>query len=163
MFPTFGLGTILPFTNLSPLRTSLDISVEMIQWSKSTIYVQTFSSLDLSLLFNSQLKFPQLLLILRSWDLYMTWSFCSAVGYLRLGSSISTVATHTVQNMHSFSLWGTLDKIHQIFQYIPLSLCSLRFEFSVSCEEAGTRKVDVAVKNDRMFHTRERREIGMVM
>lgn len=39
---------------------------------------------------------------------------------------------------------------------------SLRFEFDMSLEEAGTRKLDVAVKNNRMFHTRERKEIGMV-
>ncbi|KAJ8410630.1 hypothetical protein AAFF_G00195340 [Aldrovandia affinis] len=38
-----------------------------------------------------------------------------------------------------------------------------KFEFSVSLEEARTRKLDVAVKNNRMFHTRERKEIGMVL
>uniref|UniRef100_A0A673AJL2 Extended synaptotagmin-3 n=1 Tax=Sphaeramia orbicularis TaxID=375764 RepID=A0A673AJL2_9TELE len=37
-----------------------------------------------------------------------------------------------------------------------------RFEFDVSLEEAKTRKLDVAVKNSRMFHTRERKDIGMV-
>uniref|UniRef100_A0A8C7RIL6 Extended synaptotagmin-like protein 3 n=1 Tax=Oncorhynchus mykiss TaxID=8022 RepID=A0A8C7RIL6_ONCMY len=37
-----------------------------------------------------------------------------------------------------------------------------KFEFDMSLEEAGTRKLDVAVKNNRMFHTRERKEIGMV-
>uniref|UniRef100_A0A8C7VV29 C2 domain-containing protein n=1 Tax=Oncorhynchus mykiss TaxID=8022 RepID=A0A8C7VV29_ONCMY len=36
-----------------------------------------------------------------------------------------------------------------------------KFEFDMSLEEAGTRKLDVAVKNNRMFHTRERKEIGM--
>uniref|UniRef100_UPI003AAF52BC extended synaptotagmin-3 n=1 Tax=Centroberyx gerrardi TaxID=166262 RepID=UPI003AAF52BC len=38
-----------------------------------------------------------------------------------------------------------------------------KFEVSVSLEEAETRKLDVAVKNNRMFHTRERKEIGMVL
>ncbi|KAJ8012481.1 hypothetical protein DPEC_G00043260 [Dallia pectoralis] len=38
-----------------------------------------------------------------------------------------------------------------------------KFDFNVSMEEAGTRKLDVAVKNNRMFHTRERNEIGMVL
>ncbi|KAM4609367.1 extended synaptotagmin-3 isoform 2-T2 [Polymixia lowei] len=38
-----------------------------------------------------------------------------------------------------------------------------KFEFDVSLEEAVTRKLDVAVKNNRMFHTRERKEIGMVL
>uniref|UniRef100_A0A667YN89 Extended synaptotagmin-like protein 3 n=1 Tax=Myripristis murdjan TaxID=586833 RepID=A0A667YN89_9TELE len=38
-----------------------------------------------------------------------------------------------------------------------------KFEFDVSLEEAGTRKLDVAVKNNKMFHTRERKEIGMVL
>ncbi|XP_019910686.3 extended synaptotagmin-3 isoform X2 [Esox lucius] len=38
-----------------------------------------------------------------------------------------------------------------------------KFEFNVSLADAGTRKLDVAVKNNRMFHTRERNEIGMVL
>ncbi|KAM4559122.1 extended synaptotagmin-3 [Odontesthes bonariensis] len=38
-----------------------------------------------------------------------------------------------------------------------------KFEFDMSLEEAQTRKLDVAVKNNRMFHTRERNDIGMVM
>uniref|UniRef100_A0AAQ5XPL3 Extended synaptotagmin-3 n=1 Tax=Amphiprion ocellaris TaxID=80972 RepID=A0AAQ5XPL3_AMPOC len=38
-----------------------------------------------------------------------------------------------------------------------------KFEFDVSLHEAHTRKLDVAVKNNRMFHTRERKDIGMVM
>ncbi|KAI4875641.1 hypothetical protein NFI96_006378 [Prochilodus magdalenae] len=37
-----------------------------------------------------------------------------------------------------------------------------KFEFSVSSEEAKTRTLDVSVKNNRMFHTRERKEIGKV-
>ncbi|XP_051564335.1 extended synaptotagmin-3 [Myxocyprinus asiaticus] len=37
------------------------------------------------------------------------------------------------------------------------------FEFSVSMEEARTRKLDVAVKNNKMLHKRERKEIGMVL
>lgn len=37
-----------------------------------------------------------------------------------------------------------------------------RFEFDVSLEEAQTRKLDVAVKNNKMFHTRERKDIGIV-
>lgn len=37
-----------------------------------------------------------------------------------------------------------------------------RFEFSVSLEEAKSRKLDVAVKNNRMFYVRERKEIGTV-
>ncbi|KAI2660612.1 Extended synaptotagmin-3 [Labeo rohita] len=36
------------------------------------------------------------------------------------------------------------------------------FEFAVSLEEAKTRKLDVAVKNNKMLHKRERKEIGMV-
>lgn len=38
-----------------------------------------------------------------------------------------------------------------------------KFEFSVPLEEARSRKLDVSVKNNRMFHTRERKEIGMVL
>lgn len=38
-----------------------------------------------------------------------------------------------------------------------------KFEFDVSYEEAKSRKLDVAVKNHRMFHTRERKDIGMVL
>ncbi|KAL7866084.1 hypothetical protein SRHO_G00113310 [Serrasalmus rhombeus] len=38
-----------------------------------------------------------------------------------------------------------------------------KFEFSVTLEEAKTRTLDVSVKNNRMFHTRERKEIGMVL
>ncbi|KAK2906311.1 extended synaptotagmin-3 [Channa argus] len=37
-----------------------------------------------------------------------------------------------------------------------------KFEFSVSLEDAQSRKLDVAVKNNKMFHTRERKDIGMV-
>uniref|UniRef100_A0A7N5ZYA0 C2 domain-containing protein n=1 Tax=Anabas testudineus TaxID=64144 RepID=A0A7N5ZYA0_ANATE len=36
-----------------------------------------------------------------------------------------------------------------------------KFEFQVTLEEAQTRKLDVAVKNNKMFHTRERKDIGM--
>ncbi|XP_028992074.1 extended synaptotagmin-3 [Betta splendens] len=38
-----------------------------------------------------------------------------------------------------------------------------KFEFDVSLEEAQTRKLDVAVKNNKMFHRRERKDIGMVL
>ncbi|XP_069554961.1 extended synaptotagmin-3 isoform X2 [Brachyistius frenatus] len=38
-----------------------------------------------------------------------------------------------------------------------------KFEFDVSLEEAQTRKFDVAVKNNKMFHIREKKDIGMVM
>ncbi|KAM9364355.1 extended synaptotagmin-3 [Pholidichthys leucotaenia] len=38
-----------------------------------------------------------------------------------------------------------------------------KFEFDVSLEEARTRKLDVSVKNNKMFLTRERKDIGMVM
>lgn len=38
-----------------------------------------------------------------------------------------------------------------------------KFEFDVSLKDAATRKLDVAVKNNRTFHTRERKEIGMVL
>ncbi|KAJ3591804.1 hypothetical protein NHX12_006936 [Muraenolepis orangiensis] len=38
-----------------------------------------------------------------------------------------------------------------------------KFEFNVSEEEALSRKLDIAVKNNRMFHSRERKEIGMVL
>uniref|UniRef100_A0A672RDG5 Extended synaptotagmin-3-like n=1 Tax=Sinocyclocheilus grahami TaxID=75366 RepID=A0A672RDG5_SINGR len=37
------------------------------------------------------------------------------------------------------------------------------FEFAMSMEEARTRKLDVAVKNNKMLHKRERKEIGMVL
>ncbi|TRZ02742.1 hypothetical protein DNTS_005425 [Danionella cerebrum] len=37
------------------------------------------------------------------------------------------------------------------------------FEFAVSSEEAKNRKLDVAVKNNKMLHKRERKEIGMVL
>ncbi|XP_026073997.1 extended synaptotagmin-3-like [Carassius auratus] len=37
------------------------------------------------------------------------------------------------------------------------------FEFAVSLEEARTRNLDVAVKNNKMLHKRERKEIGMVL
>uniref|UniRef100_A0A8C2G383 Extended synaptotagmin-3-like n=1 Tax=Cyprinus carpio TaxID=7962 RepID=A0A8C2G383_CYPCA len=36
------------------------------------------------------------------------------------------------------------------------------FEFAVSMEEARTRKLDVAIKNNKMLYKRERKEIGMV-
>ncbi|KAM6934528.1 extended synaptotagmin-3 [Xenentodon cancila] len=38
-----------------------------------------------------------------------------------------------------------------------------KLEFDVSFEEAKTRTLDVSVKNNRMFHTRESKDIGMVM
>lgn len=38
-----------------------------------------------------------------------------------------------------------------------------KFEFDVPLQEAQTRKLDVAVKNHKMFHTRERTDIGMVL
>ncbi|XP_027008331.1 extended synaptotagmin-3 [Tachysurus fulvidraco] len=38
-----------------------------------------------------------------------------------------------------------------------------KFDFSVTLEEAKSRMLDVSVKNNRMFHTRERKEIGMVL
>uniref|UniRef100_A0A8D2ZQZ5 Extended synaptotagmin-3 n=1 Tax=Scophthalmus maximus TaxID=52904 RepID=A0A8D2ZQZ5_SCOMX len=38
-----------------------------------------------------------------------------------------------------------------------------KFEFNVPLQEAQTRKLDVAVKNSKMFHSRERKDIGMVM
>ncbi|XP_073329093.1 extended synaptotagmin-3 isoform X2 [Pagrus major] len=38
-----------------------------------------------------------------------------------------------------------------------------KFEFDVPLEEVKTRKLDVSVKNNKMFHTRQRKDIGMVM
>ncbi|XP_059199642.1 extended synaptotagmin-3 isoform X2 [Centropristis striata] len=38
-----------------------------------------------------------------------------------------------------------------------------KFEFDVSLQEAQNRKLDVSVKNGKMFHSRERKDIGMVM
>ncbi|KAL2081152.1 hypothetical protein ACEWY4_023005 [Coilia grayii] len=38
-----------------------------------------------------------------------------------------------------------------------------KLECSVSLEEASTRKLDVSVKNNRMFHIRQRKEIGMAV
>ncbi|TNN79436.1 Extended synaptotagmin-3 [Liparis tanakae] len=38
-----------------------------------------------------------------------------------------------------------------------------KFEFDVSLHEAQTRKLDVALKNGKMFHSRDRKDIGMVM
>ncbi|XP_034549314.1 extended synaptotagmin-3 [Notolabrus celidotus] len=38
-----------------------------------------------------------------------------------------------------------------------------KFEFDVTLEEAQARKLDVSVKNNKMFYTRERKDIGMVM
>ncbi|XP_019118935.2 extended synaptotagmin-3 [Larimichthys crocea] len=38
-----------------------------------------------------------------------------------------------------------------------------KFEFDVSLEEVKNRKLDVSVKNNKMFYTRERKDIGMVM
>ncbi|XP_077584100.1 extended synaptotagmin-3 [Stigmatopora nigra] len=38
-----------------------------------------------------------------------------------------------------------------------------KFEFDVSLEEAMTRTLDVAVKNNKMFHRRERKDIGTVL
>ncbi|XP_077472659.1 extended synaptotagmin-3 [Stigmatopora argus] len=38
-----------------------------------------------------------------------------------------------------------------------------KFEFDVSLEEALTRALDVAVKNNKMFHRRERKDIGTVL
>lgn len=45
---------------------------------------------------------------------------------------------------------------------LVLTLGYYRFEFDVSLEEARSRKLDVAVKNNKMFYTRERKDIGMV-
>lgn len=45
---------------------------------------------------------------------------------------------------------------------LVLTLGYCRFEFDVSLEEAQSRKLDVAVKNNKMFYTRERKDIGMV-
>ncbi|XP_061923592.1 extended synaptotagmin-3 [Entelurus aequoreus] len=38
-----------------------------------------------------------------------------------------------------------------------------KFEFDVSLEGAQNRSLDVAVKNNRMFHRRQRKDIGMVL
>ncbi|KAM9803278.1 extended synaptotagmin-3 [Syngnathus typhle] len=38
-----------------------------------------------------------------------------------------------------------------------------KFEFDVSLEEALTRTLDVAVKNNKMFHMRERKDIGTAL
>ncbi|KAM9347141.1 extended synaptotagmin-3 [Symphorus nematophorus] len=38
-----------------------------------------------------------------------------------------------------------------------------KFEFDVSSQEVRTRKLDVSVKNNKMFYTRERKDIGMVL
>nr|XP_046259476.1 extended synaptotagmin-3 [Scatophagus argus] len=38
-----------------------------------------------------------------------------------------------------------------------------KFEFDVSLEEVQRRKLDVSVKNNKMFHIRERKDIGMVL
>ncbi|XP_013870678.1 extended synaptotagmin-3 [Austrofundulus limnaeus] len=38
-----------------------------------------------------------------------------------------------------------------------------KFEFDTLLVEAQTRKLDVSVKNNKMFHTRERKDIGMVL
>ncbi|XP_041662415.1 extended synaptotagmin-3 isoform X2 [Cheilinus undulatus] len=38
-----------------------------------------------------------------------------------------------------------------------------KFEFDVSLDEAKRRKLDVSVKNNKMFYTRERKDIGMVL
>lgn len=38
-----------------------------------------------------------------------------------------------------------------------------KFEFDVPLQEAQTRKLDVALKNGKMFHSRESKDIGMVM
>lgn len=53
-----------------------------------------------------------------------------------------------------FIVWNVLK--------IPKITLHLRFEFAVSPEEARNRKLDVAVKNNKMLHKRERKEIGMV-
>lgn len=52
--------------------------------------------------------------------------------------------------------WGCLCNL-----YLPPVLCN-RFEFDVPLEEVQTRRLDVAVKNNKMFYTRERKDIGMV-
>uniref|UniRef100_A0A8P4G9C7 Extended synaptotagmin-3 n=1 Tax=Dicentrarchus labrax TaxID=13489 RepID=A0A8P4G9C7_DICLA len=38
-----------------------------------------------------------------------------------------------------------------------------KFEFDLELEDVKNRKLDVAVKNNKMFYTRERKDIGMVM
>ncbi|XP_034742085.1 extended synaptotagmin-3-like [Etheostoma cragini] len=38
-----------------------------------------------------------------------------------------------------------------------------KFEFDVTLQEAQTRKLDIAVKNGKMFHSRESKDIGMVL
>lgn len=45
--------------------------------------------------------------------------------------------------------------------FLPTLPCR-RFEFDVSLQEVQSRKLDVSVKNNKMFYTRERKDIGMV-
>lgn len=64
--------------------------------------------------------------------------------------------------LFSYCLWKqrVWDCIWPFFSFCEIFYH--RFEFDVSLEEAQTRKLDVAVKNNKMFHTRERKDIGMV-
>lgn len=61
--------------------------------------------------------------------------------------------------------------LHHTFWFeMPMCCCPecltassfCRFEFDVSLQEVQTRKLDVSVKNNKMFYTRERKDIGMV-
>lgn len=59
---------------------------------------------------------------------------------------------------------AVLESLSPCSRPLTICLCFLRarFEFDVPLEEVQTRKLDVAVKNNKMFYTRERKDIGMV-
>lgn len=69
-------------------------------------------------------------------------------------SSTTSKTTVFILHLQSLSPWRCL--------WPSASASWARFEFDVPLEEIQTRKLDVAVKNNKMFYTRERKDIGMV-
>lgn len=85
-------------------------------------------------------------------------------------SKLTGFILHQKQNVHFLQspLWSPTWSSSCIFRgcdcvwnFLP-TLFRHRFEFDVSLSEAQTRKLDVSVKNGKMFHSRERKDIGMV-
>lgn len=85
-------------------------------------------------------------------------------------SKLTGFILHQKQNVHfhQSALWSStwssyciLRGCDCVWNFLP-TLFHRRFEFDVSLEEAQARKLDVSVKNGKMFHSRERKDIGMV-
>lgn len=89
----------------------------------------------------------------------------------RRRSILSSITSKlTAFNLHHTYVWEkatlpitSMNKLLYVCRLrLSPTLCHPRFEFDVSLEEAKTRKLDISVKNGKMFHSRERKDIGMV-